>query len=102
MKLKKHGCSKVEICHLVGLSQTMHKEIKEICEIKYNTHSGSIKDKNGDLIMDKQDVLQRWSEYIEELYKDKRGDKPKIIKNLEGLPILKDEARKALKKMKQG
>ena len=47
-------------------------------------------------------MLERWSEYISELYHDERGDKPPIKKNFDGPPIMKDEVRKAVKSMKKG
>ena len=50
-----------------------------------------------------KDVLNRRAEYIEELFEDNREEeKPKIQKPMEGPPILKDEVRDALKKMKTG
>ena len=52
--------------------------------------------------MAKDKILERWSEYISELYHDARGDKPPIKKNFDGPPIMKDEVRKAVKSMKKG
>ena len=46
-------------------------------------------------------ILERWSAYISELYHDKRDDKPPIMKNFDGPPIMKDEVRKAVKSMKK-
>ena len=47
--------------------------------------------------MDKEDVLNRWSEYI-----DNRGERPAIKKNTDGPPILKAEVEAAIRKMKRG
>ena len=52
--------------------------------------------------MEKEKILERWSEYNNELYHDERGDKPPIMKNFDGPPIMKDEVRKAVKSMKKG
>ena len=52
--------------------------------------------------MDKEDVLDRWSEYIKELFEDSRGNKPVIKKEIDGPPILKEEVEVALRKMKLG
>ena len=52
--------------------------------------------------MEKEKILERWAEYISELYHDERGDKPPIMKNFDGPPIMKDEVRKAVKLMKKG
>ena len=50
--------------------------------------------------MKKSDILNRWSEYIGELFDDNRLPKPNINKNIEGPSIMKDEVRQAIKSMK--
>ena len=52
--------------------------------------------------MEKEKILERWSEHISELYHDERGDKPPIMKKFDGPPIMKDEVRKAVESMKNG
>ena len=52
--------------------------------------------------MEEGKILERWSEYISELYHDERGDKSLIMKNFDGPPIMKDDVRKAVKSMKKG
>ena len=52
--------------------------------------------------MEKEKILERWSEYIRELYHHERGDTPPIMKNFDGPPIMKDEVRKAVKSIKKG
>ena len=47
--------------------------------------------------MENEDILNRWSEYITELYHDDRGPPP-IINNEEGPQILEEEIKKALKR----
>ncbi|GFS17160.1 RNA-directed DNA polymerase from mobile element jockey-like [Elysia marginata] len=55
-----------------------------------------------DILMETNDSLNRSSEYMTELYRDDRGP-PTIISNEdEGLHILREEAQKAVKKMKKG
>ena len=51
--------------------------------------------------MEKEDNLNRWSEYITELYQDDRGPPP-IINKDEGPQILEEEVQKALKIGKKG
>ena len=48
--------------------------------------------------MEKEDILERWSEYTIELLLDHRGPSP-IINNNEGPQILEEEVQKALKRM---
>ena len=52
------------------------------------------------MLMEKQDILNRWSEYITELYHDDRRPSP-IINDDEGPQILEEEVQKALKKMEK-
>ena len=52
--------------------------------------------------MTKEEISDRWAEYIEELFWDERGDKPVIQKNIEGPPIMKSEIENAIKKLRKG
>ena len=52
--------------------------------------------------MGKNEVLNRWSEYIEDPYNDERCPAPPISNGTEGSPILVEEVEHALKKMKKG
>ena len=61
-------------------SVAMYKKIKEISGHNICSFSGCIKSKTGNVIMEKEQVLRRWTEYIGELFHDKRGEKPKIKK----------------------
>ena len=74
----------------------MHEKIKSISGRKTCTSSGCIQSKDGTLIMEKDEILERWSEYIEELFDDERGQKPVIRKNIEGPRILKAEVTAAI------
>ena len=79
----------------------MYKNIQEICHTKKRSTDGCIKTKSGELLMDNDEILNRWSEYIEELYEDNRPEEMSHS-NLEGQSILQDEVRAALHKMKDG
>ena len=59
----------------------MHSKIKDIKGTKGCTASNCIKAKDGNLLMEREDVLNRWSEYIEDLFQDDRG----VQKNWESL-----------------
>ena len=61
-----------------------------------------MKSRERNIITEKERIFERWEEYISELYHDERGDKPPIMKNFDGPPIMKDEVRKAVKSMKKG
>uniref|UniRef100_A0A3P8SQG9 Reverse transcriptase domain-containing protein n=1 Tax=Amphiprion percula TaxID=161767 RepID=A0A3P8SQG9_AMPPE len=51
--------------------------------------------------MEKEKILERWSQYIEELFEDDRKGKPSISKSIDGPKILKSEVRAAMHKMKK-
>ena len=48
--------------------------------------------------MEREDVLNRWSDYIEDLFQDDRGEKPIIKKDMDRPPILKEEVSAAIRK----
>ena len=79
----------------------MHSKIKDK-GTKGCTASNCIKAKDGNLLMEREDVLNRWSEYIEDLFQENRGEKPIIKKYMDGPPILKEEVSAAIRKMKHG
>ena len=79
----------------------MHSNICKITGRRGCTSSGCIKSKSGEIIMEKAQVLQRWTEYIKELYEDDRHkEKPGIKKDMQGPRILKAEIEKAINHMK--
>ena len=82
-------------------SREMHSSIREIIGGYGCTSNGCIKRKNGKIIMEKAQVLERWTEYIKDLFEDDRQkEKPKITKAIQGPKILKTEVRRAINHMK--
>ena len=61
-----------------------------------------IKAKDGSILIEKKEVLNRWEEYIQELYNDNRGDMPSYDGQVDGPEILEDEVRHAIQEMKKG
>ncbi|GFO05996.1 RNA-directed DNA polymerase from mobile element jockey-like [Plakobranchus ocellatus] len=57
---------------------------------------------NGDIIIDKEKILERWAEYIRELFKDYRKDHNIMKNNFAGPSIMKEEVETAIKNMKHG
>ena len=94
-------CQEIEEKYNID-SKYVHGKIKEIKGNKGCTTTSCIKSKDGNMLMEKEDVLNRWSEYVEELFKDNRGKKPAIKKVIGGPIILKEEVEQALRKMKHG
>ncbi|GFO19100.1 hypothetical protein PoB_004560500 [Plakobranchus ocellatus] len=82
-------------------SKFMHSIIKDVSGKKIKCSSpGCIKSKDGTMLMEKREILNRWSEYVEDLSKDDRCKKTKIKNNIEGPTILEEEVEAAKKKMK--
>ena len=83
-------------------SKTMHQKIKEVIGNKVSPKTSCLRAKDGNILMEKEDILNRWSEHITYLYYDDRGPPLIIINEDEGPHILEEEVQKALKKIKKG
>ena len=81
-------CKEIEN-NLTVDSKYMLSKIKDIKGTKGCAASNCIKAKDGNLLMEREDILNRWSEYTEDLFQDDRGEKPIIKKDMDGPPILK-------------
>ena len=67
----------------------MHAKVKEISTKKRSTSgTNCIRDKNGKMLFDSNDVINRWVEHVTELYHDERGDPPDVS-NQNGCTIMK-------------
>ena len=78
----------------------MHKKIKEMTNRTTCSSGGCIKAKDGTVLLEKEQIIERWTEYIQELFHDDREDTPQIRKDIDGPEILKDEVRFAINHMK--
>ena len=77
----------------------MHCQIKEVTGKKRgNGTTTCVEAKDGTIIMEKDKILDRWSEYIGELYDDDRGEMP-VITTDSISPITYQEFEYALKGM---
>ena len=79
----------------------MHKKIKATSSRKTCSSSGCIRSKDGTILMEKEDILKQWSEYIEELFHDVRGQRPVIRKKIEGPRILTSDVSAAIARTKR-
>ncbi|XP_047482518.1 uncharacterized protein LOC125034660 [Penaeus chinensis] len=94
-------CTEIEMNTNID-SKLLHKKIQEVKGKKATAKTGCLKSKDGAILKEKEDILNRWSEYIEELFHDDRGPPPEISNIDEGPVILEDEVRNAFRKMKSG
>ena len=80
----------------------MHNKVKDLTSRNtLKKASGYIKDKNGNILFDQEEIAARWVEYITELYEDHREQMPKF-EVTSGASIMKDKIQKALTSMKDG
>ena len=93
-------CDEIE-SNLKSEPSLIHKKIKEMTGFKGCSSTGCLKSKEGEIITEKEQILERWTEYIGDLFADDRGDKPEIRKSMEGPEIMKEEVRATLRKMKR-
>ncbi|GFO03062.1 hypothetical protein PoB_002956700 [Plakobranchus ocellatus] len=94
-------CNSIDL-HCRSTPQVMYRNIDEITGKKTCSSTGCLKSKNGDIIMEKEKILERWEEYISELFEDQRKDHNVMKNNFAGPPIMKDEVQAAIRKMKTG
>ncbi|GFO31383.1 RNA-directed DNA polymerase from mobile element jockey-like [Plakobranchus ocellatus] len=64
--------------------QTMYRNIEEITGNRTFLSTGCLKAMNGDIIIDKEKILERWAEYIRELFKYNRKDHNVMKNNFAG------------------
>jgi hypothetical protein len=78
----------------------MYENIREITGKIFCSVSGCIRSKGGEVIMEKEKIIDRWAEYVMDLFDDTRCEKSSIRKEVDGPKILKAEVRAALNKLK--
>ena len=81
-----------------------HKRIQLVTgKNRGNKQASVLKDKQGNILIDNNDILSRWREYIGELYEDESRtcESIKFEGTLTGEKIMRDEIRYAIKGMKQ-
>ena len=95
-------CTEVERLEKID-TQVMHNKIKEMTGGSRKKTGNTIKKKNGDIAIEKNEVKQRWMEYTAELYDDDRVDFDIAEGDgYEGSPIMQSEVEEALRAMRPG
>ena len=77
----------------------MHGE--RLCQPSSTSGTNCIRDKNGNMLFDSNDVIKRCVEHVTELYHDESGDQ-QDVSNQNGCTIMKSEIEKVIKEMKCG
>ena len=78
----------------------MYSKIKHMSNKKYKPANTGLKSKGGNIVMEQQAVLIRWTEYIGELFNDNESLNVTTDIEMSGDSILEAEVEAALKDMK--
>ena len=70
-----HQCKEIEENNRMGKTRDLFKKIQDTKGI-FHAKIGTIKDRNGMDITEAEEIMKRWKEYTEELYK-KRASSPR-------------------------
>ena len=98
----KEQCTEVEELERNHKFESMHKKIKEITGKRKLARGNVIKNKEGEIMMEIEEVLNRWEEYVKDLFEDDRGRKPRIHIPMTGPEILEEEILYVIKSFKRG
>ena len=99
----KEQCAEIEEYQKRYDSFNAHKKIKELTQNNRKRKPGILRDTNGKLVLSTNEKLKRWTEYINELFKDNRAEQMEIeVEDDMVLKILKEEIKSALKNSKNG
>ena len=76
----------------------LYTAIREMTAKEHKVQLG-VKTKTGIMIREKEKIIERWKEYVEELYNDERGEKPIIEGDEMELKITEEEVRETIRKL---
>ena len=79
----------------------MHAQIRQATGRKQSACvTTCIENKDGNIIMEQDKILERWHQFISELYDDNKGDIPQVHTERELVPVTRREVEFALKGMR--
>jgi len=90
-------CKEIEFLEATH-NPLLYKKIKEL-NPKRSKGTQGIKDKDGHLLHEPEVILQRWAEYVEELYNDNRSSFSDDIKTEERCSISEAEVQAVIQKL---
>lgn len=95
-------CDEIEKLDKCHNSREMHQKIKQLTNKgkRLSNEQSCIKDKEGNILFEKQDINNRWTEYIRELYDDPNRQEYAETEADEGPAILREEVKFTIRKMK--
>ena len=99
-KFYSQQCKEIELLERKN-PQRMHDKVRQVVWRQKSGTSSCIEAKDGTIIMEKEEIIKRWQEYIGELFADDRGTRP-CIRSGGGCMILKDEVERAIRSLSRG
>ena len=106
IKIECHAAKERMLTEQCDLIESAHKFHQTHAQIRKVTGRGNnagvticIKDRDGNIIMEQENILERWHEYISTLYDDAKGGIPLISNDTKLSPITHIEIEYALKGM---
>ena len=95
-------CEEIEELNKKNKTKNLHQEVKILIgKARSSKTRGNIRDRSGTLLFEKEKILNRWEEYIGELFEDQRPEQPPY-NNLNGASILKEETESAIRNTSEG
>ena len=90
-------CEEIEELNKKNKTKNLHQEVKILIgKARSSKARGNIRDRSGTLLFEKEKILNRWEEYIGELFEDQRPEQPPY-NNLNGASILKEETENVIR-----
>ncbi|ELU10363.1 hypothetical protein CAPTEDRAFT_200773, partial [Capitella teleta] len=83
-------CDELERLHLID-AKRMHEKVKDLSGKKRSQPAECIQSKEENIIIEKDKIRERWTEYIQELYNSERDDQLTVEYDDEGAAILAEE-----------
>ena len=82
--------------------ESMHRKIKEVVGRKKVARGSVIKNREGVIVMEIDEVLKRWEEHVRDLFEDNRGERPRPHMPMNGPDLLDEEIISVIKSFKKG
>lgn len=107
----KEQCKAIETSANENKSKQVYQLVKKVKGCGAHSRISIIKDKNGNVLQDKDDVMGRWTEYCAELYSEDRQFTDLVTEmakesppsnESDNFPILLSEVQWAVRKLKSG
>ncbi|XP_055390541.1 craniofacial development protein 2-like [Condylostylus longicornis] len=96
-------CSEIERLQQNHNDFNLHKKVKEVSGVYRRSHTTTLRNENGQIIIESDEIKKEWEKYIKNLFSDTSRDlhPTETFNLLSEVPITIDEIKKAIKSMKK-